>query len=192
MQGLQFVHGGAVGGPHGGVLLVGKGGVGKSTTALACLNAGMAYAGDDYCAVELKTPPYLHSLYNTAKLKGSEDLDRFPHLRDHVWNANAFSKNGGDKAIFFLSELWPDQMIAGFPLRAVLIPRISGESATRLEECSESQALLALSASTLAQLPMAGSQDLERLGNLIARLPRYTLHLGTDLAQIPGVVQSVL
>ena len=41
----QFVHAGAVGLESGGVLLVGKGGSGKSTTALAALDAGMLYAG---------------------------------------------------------------------------------------------------------------------------------------------------
>ena len=83
-------------------------------------------------------------------------------------------------------------MSSGFPLRAILVPCITGERDTRLGECSEAQALVALSASTIAQLPMAGSQDLDRLGTLVARLPRYKLYLGTDLEQIPAVVRSVL
>ena len=49
--GQHFVHGGAVGGPAGGVLLAGRGGSGKSTLALACVEHGMGYAGDDYVLV---------------------------------------------------------------------------------------------------------------------------------------------
>jgi Coenzyme PQQ synthesis protein D (PqqD) len=191
-QGMQFVHGGAVGNASGGILLVGKGGAGKSTTALACLNGGMAYAGDDYCAVELQDAPYLHSVYSSGKLKGPRDLDRFPALRDYVWNPDCFAKNNGDKATFFLSRWCPRGMSSGFPLRAILVPLVTGERDTHLGECSEAQALLAISASTIAQLPMAGSRDLGRLGDLVARLPRYMLYLGTDLAQIPAAVQSVL
>jgi hypothetical protein len=190
-QGLQFVHGGAVGSSKGGAILVGKGGSGKSTVSLACLNAGMSYAGDDYCAVQTEGPPYLHSLYSTAKLKGPQDLDRFPHLRGRVWNRDWFTKNG-DKATFFLTEWWPEQMSQGFPLRAVLVPHVTGQRDTELGECSEAQALLALSASTVAQLPMAGAPDLDRLGNLVSGLPRYMLYAGTDLAQIPRVISSIL
>ena len=74
----QFVHGGAVGLPTGGVLLAGKGGTGKSTTALACLEAGLLYASDDYCLIRTDTEPFVYSIYNTAKLRGDLDLERFP------------------------------------------------------------------------------------------------------------------
>jgi hypothetical protein len=56
-QGDQFVHGGAVGNENGGVLLVGKGGSGKSTTSLACLEGGLLYASDDYCLVRPEPEP---------------------------------------------------------------------------------------------------------------------------------------
>jgi len=125
-------------------------------------------------------------------LKGLKDFDRFPDLMDYVWNPDCFAKNNDDKATFFLSKWYPGQMSRGFPLRAILVPRITGERDTRLEECSEAQALLALSANTIAQFPMAGSQDLERLGDLVARLPRYMLDLGTEPAQIPAVIRSVI
>ncbi len=194
-RGLQFVHGGAVGGATGGVIIAGKGGAGKSTTSLACLNAGMFYAGDDYCAIapaDGAQPPYLHSLYSTGKLKGDADLDRFPVLREHLWDPGYLGRGNGVKATFSLCKLWPERLRAGFPLRAVLAPRITGGNDTRLADCSESQALLALAASTIAQLPMAGAEDLDRLGDLVAGLPCYTIELGTDLSQIPKVIQSIL
>lgn len=192
LRGLQFVHAGAVGTGEGGVILAGRGGSGKSSTTLACVDAGMDYAGDDYCLLEQQTTPYLHSLYNSAKLKSQHDFARFPHLKEHVWNRECLNSENGDKATFFLSQIWPQKMSRGFPLRAVLVPQVTGRRDTELGECSEAQALLALSASTVAQLPMAGSDDLQRLGDVVAKLPRYVLYLGTDLTQIPAVIRTLL
>src|SRR5262249_55670783 len=45
-RGLVLVHAASVGRPDGGVLLVGKAGAGKSTSALACLRSPLLYLGD--------------------------------------------------------------------------------------------------------------------------------------------------
>jgi hypothetical protein len=49
---LQPVHSAAVGNERGGVLLIGKGGSGKSTTTLSCLNSPLKIAGDDYVLLD--------------------------------------------------------------------------------------------------------------------------------------------
>ncbi|MBV2235042.1 MAG: hypothetical protein KUL75_05780, partial [Sterolibacterium sp.] len=48
MSGALMVHAAAVGKDGVGVLIVGKSGAGKSTTALQCLLNGLDYLGDDY------------------------------------------------------------------------------------------------------------------------------------------------
>jgi hypothetical protein len=48
-RGHQVVHAAAVGRDDGGVLIAGRGGSGKSTTALACLDSDLRFAGDDCC-----------------------------------------------------------------------------------------------------------------------------------------------
>ncbi len=50
---LIMFHAGAVGNSREGVLLVGKSGSGKSSTALACLNSTLKYAGDDHVLIVL-------------------------------------------------------------------------------------------------------------------------------------------
>jgi hypothetical protein len=189
--GLQFVHGGAVGDSGSGVLLAGRGGSGKSTTTLLCLNDGMDYAGDDYCAVDCNAPIYIHSLYNTAKLL-PRDLERFPELHKRIWNPQSLVENSPDKATFFLSDLAPERMSSGFTLRALLIPRVSGERDTYLTPCGPAAALAAIAPSTVAQLPSAGQADMDRMAELASKLPAHILHLGSDLAQIPDVVRSAL
>jgi hypothetical protein len=190
-DGLQFVHGGAVGGGDAGVLLVGRGGSGKSTTTLLCLNAGMAYAGDDYCAVDCSASPYVHSLYNTAKLL-PQDLDRFPELRQRIWNPQALVEHSTDKATFFLADLAPELMSRGFPLRALLVPRVVAQADSYLTPCGPAAALAAMAPSTVAQLPISVQADMDRMAALAAKVPAYILHLGSDLSQIPDVVRSVL
>src|SRR5919108_663718 len=75
-EGFRHVHGGAVGTAEGGVLLVGPGGSGKSTTALASLlDERLRYAGDDYVAVGSGPAPAVHSLYCSGKVH-PEDLSR--------------------------------------------------------------------------------------------------------------------
>jgi hypothetical protein len=190
-DGMQFVHGGAVGDRSGGLLLAGRGGSGKSTTTLLCLNDGMLYAGDDYCALDLRGEAFVHSLYNTAKLM-PEDVDRFPNLRDRIWNPQVLETRTTDKATFFLGDVMPERMSAGFPIRALLIPRVQAQVETTLTPCGPVAALAAIAPSTVAQLPIAGQVDMERLARLAESVPAYYLNLGSDLTLIPAVVRSVL
>src|SRR5262249_49065941 len=67
-RGLQVLHAAAVAFAGRGVLLVGPGGAGKTTAALACALAGGDFLGDDLCAVEAGGIPRVHSLFGTVKL----------------------------------------------------------------------------------------------------------------------------
>src|SRR5581483_3239536 len=181
----QFVHGAAVGSEEGGVLLVGPGGSGKSTSALACLESGLRYLSDDYCLVDENF--VAHSLYGAAKLVGEADLLRFPGLA--VWNQQ---RAEGEKAALFVNEQRAEKLIAKFPLRAILVPQVTGARDTSLEPCPQREALEALAPSTMAQLPASGAGDLEFMSEMIRRLPCYRLRAGTDIAQIPNAIAELL
>jgi hypothetical protein len=107
----QYVHAGAVGTSTGGVLLAGKGGSGKSTKALSCINSELTYASDDYCLVASEPTPYVYSLYNTAKLKGAADLQRFPHLAPLISNAERLNE---EKAIIFCRNITQKKLYRAF------------------------------------------------------------------------------
>ncbi len=190
-QGLQYVHGGAVGNANGGVLMVGKGGSGKSTTSLLCAAAGMDYAGDDYCLADAEGA-VIHSLYNTGKLTGHDDFVRLPELRGLSTNPDSFEFGGDGKAVYALADAWPGRVVADMPLRAILIPRITGQPDSGFTPCSASDALLALLPSTVGQLPAATNDDCDRMSDLVNKVPAYVLHLGTDISQIPRAVSQVL
>ena len=188
-NGLQFAHSGAVGTQDGGVLLVGKGGSGKSTTSLACLRSGMLYAADDYCLLSTDPTPYVYSIYNTAKLRSDLDLERFPNLIPHFSNNDHLED---DKALFFLNEHFPERISCGFPIKAILLPVVTKEKKTRLKPASAGEVLRALAPSTLLQLPGAGKADIKIMSKLIHKVPGYTLELGSDISSIHQVIEKAI
>ena len=185
----QLVHAAAVGTSRGGALLVGKGGSGKSTTALTCLLSGMLYVGDDYVLLSNgETIPFVYSLYNSAKLDPGK-MWRLPNLLTAVSNSEMLDT---EKALIFTYDYYPERVTGGFPVRAILLPRITGLSETRLKKVSSAVSLKAAAPSTILQLPGAGHETLQNLTNFIKQVPSYVLELGSDLNKIPDVILSLL
>lgn len=187
-QGLQLVHAAAVGNSTGAVLIGGKGGTGKSTTALACLESNLSYIGDDYTLLGLDSGPVVHSLYNSAKLN-SDQVQRFPALLPKVANAERLAE---EKALLFVNEHYPLKVATRLPVRAILLPRVTGLAETRLKRVSVAMTLAALAPSTIFQLPRAGSEAFKFLATFARQLPCFSLELGTDLSTIPPVIEGLL
>ena len=187
-RGRQVLHAGAVGGARGGVLLAGRGGSGKSTTALTCLSSGLHYASDDYCLVEFGAAPRAHSLYCSAKLCA----DSLQRLRDFAPLVSNPSRLAEEKALMYLDGRFGAKLIESFPIRAILMPRVTGLPETSLTKAAGAAALTALAPSTIFQLPGAGAQDFHQLADLVRRVPSYTLALGTDVSRIPPVIENLL
>lgn len=184
----QLVHAGAVGTAEGGVLLVGKGGSGKSSTALSCLEAGLSYAGDDYCLIAVDPEPYVHSLYNSGKVHAA-DVPRFSLLSSALSNAKRLDS---EKGLYFLYSCFPQRIACGFPLRAILLPQVANSQDARLLRVSPATSLRALAPSTIFQLPGAGQQTFSMLSRLVQRLPSYIFAVGSDRARIPAAILRIL
>ena len=182
----MLVHAGGVGTASGGMMLAGKGGSGKSTATVACLDGGLGYAGDDFVLIDTEMG-VVHSLYNVAKLE-ADTLARFPHWERLVANPAAAP---GQKSQLFVFQHCPQQLLGQFPLRAIGLPRFSKQADTRHRPATPAEALLALAPSTMALL---GSRPdtLRKLGRLVEQYPLYWLETGTDLPQIPATVRAIL
>jgi hypothetical protein len=187
-HGRQLVHSAAVGTSGGGVLITGKSGSGKSTTALACLESGLLYAGDDYVIVSADPLPHAFSLYNTAKVV-PERLDAFPRLAAYIDNADRLDT---EKALVFIKGAHAMQLSAGFPLNAVLVPRVTGIRDTIIRKTSPAVSLAALAPSTIFAHPRGGEAEFRFLARLVKRLPAYVIECGTELAQIPQAITDLL
>jgi hypothetical protein len=187
-QGLRQVHGGAVGTEDGGVLLVGPGGSGKSTTALSTLrDERLRYAGDDYVAVGSGSAPAVHSLYCSGKVH-PEDLHRLPHLEP----ALADGARPDEKAVFYVEQAFPNRSIAGFPLRAIVVPRVTDRRAARALPGTRAEALAALAPSTIFQLHPPARDALAWMAGLVRTVPTVVLELGSDVETIPHALLRIL
>ena len=187
-KGLQLVHAAAVGNRNGGVLIGGKGGSGKSTTALACLESNLSYVGDDYTLLGLDTGPVVHSLYNSAKLN-SDQVQRLPALVPKIANTERLAD---EKALLFVNEHYPSKVATQLPVRAILLPRVTGLPETRLKRVSVAMALASLAPSTIFQLPRAGDEAFKFLAAFARRLPCFSIEVGTVLSTIPLAIEGLL
>jgi hypothetical protein len=148
----------------------------------------LRYAGDDYTLVRVGPAPYVHLLYSTAKLD-PDCLKRFPHLAASVDNRDRLDR---EKAMLYLHESQSESLIAGFPIRAVLVPEITGKPYTSLEPVPQSRAMLALAPTTTKHLPAARAKTVAKLAQLTKSVSCYRLLAGTDLAQIPAVLGGLV
>lgn len=188
-RGCQQVHGGAVGTASGGVLLVGRGGSGKSTATLATLlEPRLRYAGDDYVALEPGPQPWIHSLYCSGKLD-PDQLRRLPHLAPALANADRLDR---EKAIFYIDRAFPGRAISGFPLRAVVVPRVCPEAGARVMPISRALALTALAPSTIFQLHPPQSTALRTMAELVAQVPAFVLEMGPEVSAVPAAIRDLL
>jgi hypothetical protein len=187
-RGLQLAHAACIGTPKGGVLLVGRGGSGKSTTALASLRAGLRYVGDDYLLVETGPKVTAYSMYNSAKLH-VEQMNRFPDLIDRPI---AYAEHGQEKVLAFMHERYPDQTVDSLEVRGVLVPTVIGTGHTRLEQLSRAQALAALAPSTVMQLPGAGNGAMAIMGAVLRAVPCRRILLGPDLKEASDVIAAFI
>ncbi len=187
-RGQQVVHAAAVGTTSGGVLIAGKGGAGKSNTAIACMEGGLRYAADDYCILSPSIAPAVWSLYNSGKTH-ADDVSRLPFLAPLISNRENL---GTEKALYFFQHGFADTLITQFPLRAILLPRVTGGRNTSMRVASPAAAVLAISPSTLSQLPGSNRQTIEIIASVCRQVPIYHLELGTDTRQIARAIASLI
>jgi hypothetical protein len=179
---MQIVHGAAVGIDGRAVLLVGDGGSGKSTTALACALAGFQYLGDDYCAVE-PSQGRVHMVYRTAKLFETS-LDLLPSMTERVENRHLMQQ---EKGVSFLDP----SHVAFSPtatLSAILLPRVGNVSGPVVYPATRQDVVKAVLPSTIGGL-MGGTRVTPRMiMELVRSLPAYHLVLGPDLRAVVDLV----
>jgi len=186
-RGHHLVHAAAVGTENGAVLVVGKGGVGKSSIALASLLNGMDYIGDDYLVVTLDPEPTACSLYSTAKLVPAQ-AKRFAALERLV----SRSDPKDEKAVIPLYPHFASQLVRSMPIRYVLTPRFGSEAKTQFEPCSPLVLQRAAIFTTMSQLPHAGIETYRFIDRLIESVPSGRIVLGHDVLAVPGAIRELL
>jgi hypothetical protein len=189
--GNLLLHSAAVGTPGGGLLLAGVGGSGKSTMAAACLGSSLRVAGDDIVLVEPGPAPRVHSVYSSIKL----DQDALARLS---WGSRPgtfeVERRGGPhrKSMLLPATADPTVLVSEFPLRAIVLPRVTSSNISRLAEASPGEAMNALAPTTVLLLRGHEQRVFRHIAELVRSLPAFTLELGRDLDAIPGLLASAI
>jgi hypothetical protein len=186
--GMALLHAGAVGFPDGGVLMVGPGGSGKSTSTLACLESGLGFVSEDYTAMTLGGTPEACALYTSAKVN-DDTLGWLPGLKSQVSRCRDATE---EKNLLFLHRIRSDRLLGRCPIRAAFIVGRNAGPGTVILPASRGEALMALGPSTLIQLRTAGGLQLAELGHLLRGLSCHRLVAGSDLTTIPGSIIQFL
>jgi len=184
----HLVHAGAIGDPRGCALIAGASGSGKTTVALAGLCHGLLYIADDYLLLDTSREPTACSIYGVAKLDAGHQR-RFPKLAADLRHPPAAEAE--QKAVLDVSRLMPDSMREALPVRAVVVPRITG-GRSRLRHVSAGAAMLALAPSTVLQQPFGGGEVVASLADVVREVPCFALDVGDDVAVLAALVQETL
>ncbi len=187
-RGYQMVHAAAVGVEGKAVLLVGKGGSGKSSAAMSCVMENMSYLGDDYCLLRTDHPPRVFSVYNSIKLKRNLSyplLDNFPEL-------NPDPVSDQDKIILSIQKLYPSRLVKELPVKAILLPRITHSDVTTFSRAGTSETLQALAVTTIFQLPFAGQSELVIMADFVKKVKSYWVNLSNSPREIGASIRNFI
>jgi hypothetical protein len=183
-NGMHLIHSAAVGIEGKGILLVGKGASGKSTTALASLINGLDYIGDDYIAVSRDSDPMAFSIYNSVEVN-NDILDKIPGLGGCVDNPERLDT---EKALIFLNRNFNRNIIRQLTIKAIVMPVITGEPVSHIYGISPIIAFAELASSTIFQMPGSGRAMLSGLKKVLDDTPVYAMKLGNNFSEITNTL----
>jgi len=190
-HGMPLMHAGLVSKNGRGLLLVGPGGSGKSTSAIMCAYAGFDYLSDDLVGLELSVDGGFigHSLYNSTFMEPNH-LKRFSQLEGQAIRGKySFEK----KHLVLLSQIASLRFARNCRIHAIVLPRVLHRPTSVLCRASKGETLMALAPSSLLMGERSyGLQGFEKLSQLVEQVPCYRLELGGTLDEIPRVLEGLL
>ncbi len=184
-NGMHLIHSASVGTDGKGVLLVGRGRSGKSTTALASLINGLDYIGDDYIAASNNPDPIAYSIYNSVEVN-SDILDKIPELQDHIINPE---RSGSEKALIFLNRGFSKNIVRKLRIEAIVMPVVSEKSTSRIYSIPSIKAFTELASSTIFQMPGSGKVMLKGLKHIVDDLPVFAMDLGNNFLEVTDTLR---
>lgn len=183
-RGVFHLHAAALDDGSGAILVAGQSGVGKTTLALALLEARLAWLGDDaaYLA-ERDGAPWLVGVPRRFHPR-PETLRAFPQVA-----ARAGPPDGSGRRALDPEAVWPGRRRLGpRPPAALLFPEVSRRPATATTRLDGSDALgrlIEASALLVVDGVARREEHLALLGRLAGRLPALRVELGQDLLLRP-------
>jgi hypothetical protein len=187
----QVLHAGAIAHEGAAALIVGAGGVGKSTTVLACALAGAGFLGDDLVLVEAgsnnqNAEPKVHTLFATAKL----NVDSARALGTETWPSLGFTPN--NKSVLAVQQSLTVVRSARLVALIMLAPQVTGRP--RPEPLRTAEALMSLrsTAAPVVCRTTTPAAWLATAAALVRQIPAYRLPVTWELDALGLVVREIV
>lgn len=189
VQGRRLVHAGTLGLNTKGVMLAGAGGAGKSGTTLAGIVNGLQSVGDDYVALDIDDNSVTAFPVISLMKQDPNGLSRLGlSLQDGQWGAT----NWQGKHEFDFNKLIPESRAHNMSMNAILLPKITGQSRSKITAATAHEAMFALLPNNLQQLPGQMRQAMSFFSHLTRQLPAFHLELGTEPVEITDTILNFI
>ena len=187
--GILITHAALIGRDGRGVLVTGRGGMGKTTTSAVALLRGLEFLSDDFVAVEARADGYFgHMLFNSLMLE-QQHIKRLPRLAEI---ADYPKYKFETKALAHPDGLEGARLQQRLKIVAVLVPAIVDRTEGGLLPLSKGEALRALGPSSVFASPRREKSRFDFYQTMLARLPCYRLELGSDLDRLVDPLETLL
>lgn len=174
--GGHIAHAASVGILGDGVLIIGKGGSGKSTISLESLFFGFNFIGDDYVLLKDKKA---YSLYNSLKIK---PLDIYNYFTNKYNSDMSFD----GKNVYLINKIYPQQIKNKLNIKCIIIPEDSEDFTIKKE--NELNAFLSLAPSTTLQFPGASNESFHFLREFIKGIPVYRINRACVTSELVNII----
>ena len=189
-RGFYLIHASAIGRNGKALLFSGKSGAGKTTTMLACVQAGFDFYSDDATLLRRCEDGQFEVISLLGTLNVTETtLDWFPELVPHA--TGAASRTG--KRVVMIHEVYPRRMAAIGRVHGLIAPEISTRSGSDLAPIGKMNLLSELLPFSLDLHDDTVTRDhLDFLLDVLHRVPSYRLNLGPMRNELPPLLEQVL
>lgn len=183
---LMPVHGAAVAFGERGILIAGRGGAGKTSMSLACVEAGWRYVGDD-CVLIGGAPLRAFNLFRSARLR-EEMFTRLPRSLNASYTISTDS--GEVKAELDVGRL-PSVAIGDTNVNAIIVPCRRGSSGVAIARLRASVMVRELSAQSLNHLPGDPVMTYEFIAEALRGIPCFSVDPGSVLGDVPPALEAL-
>lgn len=173
------LHGAAVLGPGGALLIVGDSGRGKSTLAQGLIDAGCGFLADDHLPLHVDGRRLLAFPTGSAIKSGARDLGEVRRLV--ALHGRLDNSREGVSYLPLEAAAAPGQAI---PLAAIVFPEHAAGSEMRMTRMAPESAFAAAIAS--GSRPSRRQARIAPLAELFTTVPAYALRYGTSAQSVPA------
>ena len=188
-EGRLVTHAALVGRSGKGVLVTGRGGSGKSTTAAVSLLRGLDFVSDDYVSVRRQDDAFVGEMMFASLMLDRKAIARFPALNEI---AKFPTSPLEDKALIYPALGFANQLCRSMEIAAIVVPVICGTSDSRLVPVAKAVAMRALAPSSVYSSPWRETSRFDFYHEMIGKLPCYRLELGSDIERVIEPLEEIL